>query len=68
MNSVTTCIANIGPRGRRRRMGFGIAIAVLAAIAAVWLFRVHAPRIWRVALFLPFWVGALGVFQAIGNT
>ena len=49
-------------------MGFGIAIAVLAAIAALWLFRVHAPRIWRVALFLPFWVGALGVFQAIGNT
>jgi hypothetical protein len=49
-------------------MGFGIVILVLAALAAVALFQVHAPRIWRVALFLPFWLGALGVFQAAGNT
>jgi hypothetical protein len=68
MNAATPCIPNIGPRGRRRRMGFGIVILVLAALAAVALFQVHAPRIWRVALFLPFWLGALGVFQAAGNT
>jgi len=68
MNPPTPCIANIGPRGRRRRMGFGIAIVVLAAGTAVALHHVHAQRIWRVTLFLPFWVGALGVFQAVGNT
>jgi hypothetical protein len=49
-------------------MGFGIVILVLAALATVALFQAHAPRIWRVALFLPFWMGALGVFQAVGDT
>lgn len=68
MTAATPCIANIGRRGRRQRMGFGVAIVVLAALAAAALFHVHAPRIWRVALFVPFWVGALGVFQAAGNT
>jgi hypothetical protein len=68
MNMGTARIANIGPRGRQRRMGFGIVILVLTALAAVALYQVHAQRIWRVALFLPFWMGALGVFQAVGNT
>ena len=49
-------------------MGFGIVILLLAAFAAFALFHVHAPRIWRVALFLPCWVGALALFQAVGNT
>jgi len=49
-------------------MGFGIVVLALAAVAAVALYHVHAQRIWRAALFLPYWLGALGVFQAIGNT
>jgi hypothetical protein len=68
MNAATGCLANIGPRGRQRRMGFGIVVLALAAVAAVALYHVHAQRIWRAALFLPYWLGALGVFQAIGNT
>ena len=68
MDTTSVCIANIGPRGRRRRMGFGIVILVLGGLAAVALSQAHAPRLWRVMLFLPFWVGALGVFQAVGNT
>ena len=68
MNAAATWIANIGPRGRQRRMGFGLVILVLAALAAVALHYVHAGRIWRAALFLPFWIGALGVLQAVGYT
>ena len=49
-------------------MGFGIVILVLGAIAAVVLLQGHEPRLWRLALFLPFWLGALGVFQAVGST
>ena len=68
MDTATACIASIGPRGRRRRMGFGIVILVLGGLAAVALFQAPAQRLWRVALFLPFWLGALGVFQAVGKT
>ena len=49
-------------------MGFGIVILVLGGLVAVALFQAHAQRFWRVALFLPSWIGALGVFQAVGKT
>lgn len=49
-------------------MGFGVVILALGGLAAAFLFQAHAARSWRVALFLPFWVGALGVFQAVGST
>ena len=68
MDTTTACIANIGPRGRRRRMRFGMVIFALGGLAAVALFQVHWPRFSRVVLFLPFWLGALGVFQAAGKT
>ena len=64
--NAATCLANIGPRGRQRRLGFGIVILVLAALAAAALYYVHAQRIWRLALFLPFWIGARRV-QAVGH-
>ena len=68
MDTTSVCIANIGPRGRLRRMGFGIVILVLGGLAAIASLQAHAPRLWRLALFLPFWLGALGVFQAVGST
>lgn len=68
MDAATACVANIGLRGRRRRMGFGIVILALGGLAAVALLQGHTPWFWRIALFLPFWVGALGVFQAVGQT
>ncbi len=64
----SVCIANIGPRGRRRRMRVGVVLLVLGGVAAFFLLQSHAPRLWRVALFLPFWVGGLGLFQATGRT
>ena len=68
MDTTSVCIANIGPKGRRRRMGFGLVILVLGGLTASVLFQAHVLRFWRLALFLPFWMGALGVFQAVGST
>jgi hypothetical protein len=49
-------------------MTFGVLLLGLAGLAAVAALLLHAHRLWSVALFLPFWVGALGVFQATGMT
>jgi hypothetical protein len=49
-------------------MQFGSAFLVVGGVVAVVLFGQHAPRVWRMALFLPFWLGALGVLQAMGKT
>ncbi len=40
-------------------VGVGIAVALILAGVEHW---------WRVGLFVPFWVGALGVFQARAHT
>jgi hypothetical protein len=62
------CIPNIGPREqRRRRLGGILMFAVAAAlIGAFSLFGV-AP-LWGLALFIPFWAGATGFFQAREKT
>jgi hypothetical protein len=64
----TVCIINIGPRQRRRRMRWGIAAFVLTGILAIFLITAGVPRAARLILLLPFWTGALGVFQARGKT
>ena len=61
-------IPNIGPRERARRLRLGgVAFGVGVVLAAV-LVGVGAPREWRVTLFAPFLVAALGVFQARDKT
>jgi hypothetical protein len=61
-------VTNIGPRERRKRLVFGIAgLGVGAAIALLLIF-INAPLLWRGPLFFPFFVGALGVFQAREKT
>jgi len=62
------CIINIGPRERRRRMRWGVGPLPLAALLAALLASTGIPATWRVTLLLPFWIGALGVFQARGKT
>lgn len=68
MSAVNACIANIGPRERRKRMLFGVLLLALGAVVGAALLYGHVHRLWRVALFLPFWMGSLGVFQATGQT
>lgn len=57
-------IANIGPRERKRRLLVAAGASIVAAALAAILAAVDAPRGWRLLLFLPFWIGALGLTQA----
>jgi len=63
-----TCIPNIGPRERKRRLVGGLvflAIAVCVAVCLVWF---QAPRPWRLLVFLPAWASAIGFFQVSEKT
>jgi MFS family permease len=61
-------ISNIGAGGRRKRLMFGIVALAVGAVIAALLVAVGAPRIWRLPLFLVFYVAALGIFQARDKT
>ena len=54
---------NIGPKEARKRLAVGIVMLFVGAVAAVLLIRSDLSRWWRIVLFFPFWMGALGFFQ-----
>lgn len=60
--------ANIGAHGRRRRVAMGAATLGAGVAVLAILLLAGVDRGWRALLFLPFWAGALGVFQARGLT
>jgi hypothetical protein len=66
--SNVACIANIGPRERRQRWIFGILFFVIGLTTAGFLKWMGVGSAWRVGLFLPFWLGMLGIFQANSQT
>jgi hypothetical protein len=59
---------NIGARERRKRLVFGITALVAAIVISGLLVYIQAPLVWRLPLFLLFYVGALGYFQARDKT
>jgi hypothetical protein len=61
-------MVNIGPKERRKRLKFGLAMFGVSLIFAVVLIVSGIPRGWRIAIFLPFWAAALGVLQATAGT
>ncbi|MBI2160103.1 MAG: hypothetical protein HYU25_06980 [Candidatus Rokubacteria bacterium] len=61
-------IANIGPRGRRRRVLLGAAALAAGVAILILLLMLGVDRGWRALLVVPFWVGALGVLQARAQT
>jgi len=62
------CIANIGPQQQRKRLTFGLVMfAVGIAVAALMIFA-RIDLGWRIGLFLPFYMGAVGYFQARAKT
>ncbi len=66
--TTSECVPNIGPAGRRQRMTFGIVALVLGVAGAVALAATAVAPTWRIALFLPFVAGAVGIFQARAKT
>lgn len=61
-------IPNIGPRGRERRVTFGLISLAGALLVAIALIASGAPRGWRSLLFVPLWLAGLGIFQARART
>ncbi len=62
------CIPNIGPAERRKRLRGGLALLALTLAIAAWLASIDAGTPWRVLVFVPAWMAALGVFQAQAQT
>jgi hypothetical protein len=66
--ATSVCIANIGPRERRKRLVSGIS-ALAASVVISFLFVFYGVRpVFRLPLFIPLFVGALGFFQARDRT
>jgi len=61
-----TC--NIEAAGQRQRRVFGQLMLAIGAAIAVWFVLAHVDRVWRLAVFLPFVLGGIGVFQARAKT
>ncbi len=60
--------SNIGPRGQRARLTFGVAMLALAAVIVAGQIVLDWPRWWRMLTVLPFFAGMLGVLQAHKGT
>lgn len=61
-------VVNIGVGERRKRLTFGIVGLGVGVVIAAVLIVIRAPLVWRLPLFLVFYVGALGIFQARDKT
>ena len=68
MNVEKAELANIGPREIRKRQFMGVAMIALGIVVAVVFAHADVSRGWYAALFLPFWIGTLGVSQARKKT
>jgi hypothetical protein len=66
--STEVCPVNIGPKERHKRLVFGVVFLAVGIATAATLVVVDVPRPWRLAVFLPFSMGAVGVFQAREKT
>jgi hypothetical protein len=65
---MATIARNIGSGGRRQRLAGGAVLLALGIAAAVGLAASGADRGLRVALFVPFLAGAVGLLQARDHT
>jgi hypothetical protein len=62
------CVPNIVARGRSRRLTIGWITLVFGVLATAWFVTSGVDRAWRLWLLLPFWGGAVGIFQAYAHT
>ena len=62
------CAMNIGLQEQRKRLRFGVVTLAAASVIAIALIATGLDRWWRLALFLLFASGAVGIFQALDKT
>jgi hypothetical protein len=68
MNLGKTELANIGPKETRKRLLMGVAMLAIGVVVAVMFAHAGVSRGWYAVLFLPFWIGTLGISQARKKT
>jgi hypothetical protein len=68
MNVGKAGLANIGPKEIRKRLLMGIAMLAVGVALAVIFTHIGVSRGWYAVLFLPFWIGSLGISQAHKKT
>jgi hypothetical protein len=66
--TIEECIPNIGPEERKKRITFGSVLMAVGATAAIYLVASGVQRPLRLIVMLPFWAGAVGLFQARDKT
>jgi hypothetical protein len=59
---------NIGPNECRKRLTGGAVVFAVGAAVAAMLILAQFNRWWRLAVFIPFYMGALGIVQAKEKT
>ncbi|HEY7393846.1 MAG TPA: hypothetical protein VH559_03345 [Gemmatimonadaceae bacterium] len=64
----TEAVTNLADRGVRQRRTMGITWLVISLIATGSLIVFNAPRVWRLALVVPFALTAVGLIQAQERT
>ena len=68
MNVGKAKLANIGPKETRKRLLMGVGMLAVGVVVAVILTQAGVSRGWYSVLFLPFWMGTLGISQARKKT
>jgi len=68
MNIGKAELANIGPKEIRKRVLMGVAMLAVGIVVAVIFSHEDVSPGWYAALFLPFWMGTLGISQARKKT
>lgn len=68
MNLGQAELANIGPKEVRKRQFMGVAMLAVGVALAVVFTHTDVSRGWYAVLFLPFWMGSLGISQARKKT
>ena len=63
LTAMSTCIPNLGPGQRRRRLVFGLVSLIIAAVLAAVLAAAEASIVVRAAVALPLYASTLGFLQ-----
>ena len=66
--SAEVCVMNLGPSGRRTRRNSGLVALAAGLLLAVVLIVAGSPRLVRLLVVAPFWIGLAGLLQARGGT